>query len=163
FGGGSTPSWSTSSINANPLLVSATGTYDLHLKANSPAIGAGVNLTSRGAGLLDFDGRRRPTSGSWDIGAYQSGSQASGGASTASGGASTATTVEAAMPAPASVTSATASSSTSVGDTTTAPVSVTSATASSSTSVGDTTMAPVSVTSATASSSTSVGETAAAP
>src|SRR5262249_46034260 len=98
----------------------------------------GVNLTSRGAGLLDFDGRRRPTSGSWDIGAYQSGSQASGGASTA-------TTVEAAMPAPASVTSATASSSTSVGDTTTAPVSVTSATASSSTSVGETAAAPASV------------------
>jgi len=130
FGAGPAPTWDTNSVNSNPLLISATRPYDLHLQASSPAIGAGVNLTSRGVGLLDFDGRRRPTSGGWDIGAYQF-------SSAASGGAPTATTVGAATAAPASATSP----SPSVGDTTAAPASVTNPTASSSTPAAAATLA----------------------
>src|SRR5262249_12349658 len=56
FGAGTSPTWDSNSISSNPLLISATSPYDLHLQAASPAIGAGVNLTSFGVGLLDFDG-----------------------------------------------------------------------------------------------------------
>src|SRR5215813_2454400 len=68
FGAGAAPSWDTSPVNADPLLVSAVSPYDLHLQAGSPAIGAGANLTGGGVGLLDFDGRPRPASGAWSIG-----------------------------------------------------------------------------------------------
>jgi len=78
YGAGAAPAWDTKSVNANPLLVSAVSPYDLHLRATSPAIGAGANMTSRGVGLLDFDGRPRPASGAWSIGAYQLGTQAAG-------------------------------------------------------------------------------------
>lgn len=56
------------SITTNPLL-NSNGT----LQASSPAIGAGVNLTSLGITALDTDaaGVARPASGAWDIGAYQ--------------------------------------------------------------------------------------------
>src|SRR5262249_57563903 len=59
FGAGAAPAWDTSSVNADPLLVSAVSPYDLHLQATSPAIGAGANLTSQGGGGLDFDGGPR--------------------------------------------------------------------------------------------------------
>jgi hypothetical protein len=51
--------------------VDATGT----LQANSLAIAAGANLTSLGITALDFDknGIPRPSTGPWDIGAYQFG------------------------------------------------------------------------------------------
>jgi len=95
FGAGTPPTWDTNSVNSDPLLISATNPYDLHLQASSPAIGAGVNLTSLGAGLLDFDGYPRTTSGAWDIGAYQFGSFAwrSGAAGQSSTLTSTTTTV----------------------------------------------------------------------
>ena len=55
-------------LTSNPL-VNSNGT----LQAGSPAIGAGVNLTSLGITGLNSDanGVARPTSGAWDIGAYQ--------------------------------------------------------------------------------------------
>ena len=77
-GAGAAPAWDTSSVNADPLLVSAVRSYDPRLQAGSPAIGTGANLTGGGLGLLDFDGRPRPASGAWSIGAYQFGTQAAG-------------------------------------------------------------------------------------
>jgi hypothetical protein len=52
-----------------PLTVNADGT----LQAGSPAIGAGVNLTSLGIAALNVDaaGHARPSVGGWDVGAYQ--------------------------------------------------------------------------------------------
>jgi hypothetical protein len=47
------------------------GSGDYHLKAGSAAINAG---TSTAAPPLDIDGGKRPTSGAWDIGAYEYGS-----------------------------------------------------------------------------------------
>lgn len=49
------------------------------LQAGSPAIGAGVNLTSLGVLALSTDkaGASRPSSGAWDVGAYEYGSSAS--------------------------------------------------------------------------------------
>jgi len=60
-------------VQADPL-VNAFPTPTL--KSGSPAIGAGVNLTSIGVTQLNFDftGAPRPSSGSWDIGAYVYGS-----------------------------------------------------------------------------------------
>lgn len=54
-------------VNAN------AGSLNLHLAANSVCIGMGTNLTALGLpGLnVDMDGKPRPASGSWDIGAYQ--------------------------------------------------------------------------------------------
>lgn len=74
-------SWRTScscdaaAIGTNPNL---TGAYVPN--SGSPVIGAGVNLTSLGIAALDTDqaGTARPSTGAWDIGAYQySGSPAS--------------------------------------------------------------------------------------
>lgn len=63
-----------------PLLVDApstyTGNYDFHLTAGSPAINKGLNLASLGV-TTDFEGKPRPASGAFDIGAFQA---ASGGA-----------------------------------------------------------------------------------
>ena len=42
---------------------------DLRLQSNSPAIGAGMNLS--GYFATDFSGNARPTTGAWDIGACQ--------------------------------------------------------------------------------------------
>jgi hypothetical protein len=65
-----------SSFTANPNLNAATFVP----KAGSRVVGAGANLTSVGITSLDVDaaGVVRPPSGAWDIGAYQSGSTASG-------------------------------------------------------------------------------------
>jgi len=71
FGAGAAPSWDTSPVNRDPMLVAARGTYDLRLRASSPAIGRGVVVTSPS---YDFDGTLRPSSGKWDIGAYQASS-----------------------------------------------------------------------------------------
>src|SRR5262249_2762331 len=69
FRNGAAPSFDTTPITGDPLLVSTSGTIDLHLGAGSSAINAGNVITSPSR---DFDGVARPTSGSWDIGAYQS-------------------------------------------------------------------------------------------
>jgi hypothetical protein len=56
---------------SNPLWNSAPA--NLHLTANSPAVGKGVNLTGLGITALDSDkdGVARPTTGTWDMGAYK--------------------------------------------------------------------------------------------
>lgn len=46
--------------------------YDFHLTANSPAINAGLNLYSQGI-VDDFAGVSRPSTGPFDIGAYEFG------------------------------------------------------------------------------------------
>ncbi len=66
FGGGSAPSGFTASVVADPRLV-AGATFDFHLMAGSPAIGAGVATSA----VTDFDGNARPQGAAWDIGAYQ--------------------------------------------------------------------------------------------
>lgn len=63
------------SFTRDPLLVRPDivgGNY--HLQASSPAINSGINLSSYCADTpelcLDKDGKPRPQSGAWDIGAY---------------------------------------------------------------------------------------------
>lgn len=69
----STPAVTTKSLvdGKDPLFVAPTSS-DFHLKSGSPAVGAGLNLTSLGSAALDadFDGKPRPASGAWDVGAY---------------------------------------------------------------------------------------------
>jgi hypothetical protein len=60
-------------ISAEPLFVNANSTgFDPHLKAGSPAINAGLNLSS--VLTTDKDGAVRAASGAWDLGAYRYGS-----------------------------------------------------------------------------------------
>jgi hypothetical protein len=65
------------SICTDPKLVSPTSpsAVNFKLQGTSPAIGAGVNLTSLGITQLDTDyfGTGRPTSAPWDMGFFQSG------------------------------------------------------------------------------------------
>ena len=73
--------WETHGQNNDPQFVSlAYGSWspnsisnDYHLAAGSPCIGAGVNLSAVGLPGLnaDKDGNPRPSSGQWDLGAYQ--------------------------------------------------------------------------------------------
>lgn len=58
----------TNYISADPLFVNAA-TSDFTLQANSPAIGAGTNLTTYFT--TDYAGNSRPSSGQWTVGAYQ--------------------------------------------------------------------------------------------
>jgi parallel beta-helix repeat protein len=69
----STTGMETNGKQVNPL-INAFPTPTL--QASSPAIGAGVNLTSLGQASLDSDkaGTARPSSGAWDIGAFASAS-----------------------------------------------------------------------------------------
>jgi hypothetical protein len=53
--------------NTDPLFVNAPGA-DFHLRAASPAINAGLNLSSV---PNDFDGVTRPQGAGWDIGAFE--------------------------------------------------------------------------------------------
>jgi hypothetical protein len=71
-GGGSTYSYSLgTSLNTDPGLVNETSTsFDPHLASGSPAIQAGLNLSS--AITTDMSGAARPSSGPWDLGAYAS-------------------------------------------------------------------------------------------
>src|SRR5207249_1673092 len=55
FGAGAPPAFDSAPLNADPKLVSIAGTYDLHLLTGSPAIAAGVDLTSGARGLKDLD------------------------------------------------------------------------------------------------------------
>src|SRR5205823_4489826 len=59
-------------ISAAPLFVNSTSAaFDPHLGAGSPAINAGLNLSS--VFTTDKDGATRPASGAWDLGAYRYG------------------------------------------------------------------------------------------
>lgn len=60
---------------SDPLFTNETiGSFNLTLQSSSPCRGAGLNLTSLDITSLDSDllGDSRPSSGAWDIGAYQS-------------------------------------------------------------------------------------------
>ncbi|MDB6018452.1 MAG: hypothetical protein JWR19_2941 [Pedosphaera sp.] len=72
-GGGSTYAYTLgTSISADPHFVNETASgFDAHLGAGSPAIGAGLNLSS--VFTTDKDGTARPASGAWDLGAYKYG------------------------------------------------------------------------------------------
>ncbi|HSA08808.1 MAG TPA: right-handed parallel beta-helix repeat-containing protein [Candidatus Paceibacterota bacterium] len=59
------------SISADPLFVNGTSAnFNPRLGSGSPAIGAGVNLSS--TFTTDINGAARPGSGAWDLGAYVS-------------------------------------------------------------------------------------------
>jgi hypothetical protein len=54
---------------ADPKFVNSTSaSFDPHLQSSSPAIGAGLNLSS--VFTTDMAGSSRPASGNWDLGAY---------------------------------------------------------------------------------------------
>ena len=56
-------------ISSDPLFVNETSSgFDAHLRAGSPAIGAGLNLSS--AFTYDLADAPRPSTGAWDLGAY---------------------------------------------------------------------------------------------
>ncbi|HEX3857603.1 MAG TPA: hypothetical protein VHY30_09940 [Verrucomicrobiae bacterium] len=63
--------WDAHSLDQRISFINAAG-GDLHLPTNSPAIGAGMNLTGLGLPGLssDKDGNPRPPIGSWTLGAY---------------------------------------------------------------------------------------------
>ncbi len=67
FGAGPAPAGDSNAVSSDPKVVSSTGTFDLHLQAGSPAIGAGMNL---GFPTRSVDGDPRPAGGAWNIGAY---------------------------------------------------------------------------------------------
>ena len=59
-------------VSSAPLFVNSTSAgFDAHLSAGSPAINAGLNLSTDFT--TDLDGVPRPASGSWDLGVYQYG------------------------------------------------------------------------------------------
>ncbi len=66
FGGGAAPSGFTANVVADPMVAGAAS-FDFHLLAGSPAIGAGVATSA----VTDFDGNPRPQGSAWDIGAYE--------------------------------------------------------------------------------------------
>lgn len=72
----STTGMESNGQQANPL-INALPTPTL--QSGSPAIGTGVNLTSFGLSQLNNDvtGAARPSSGAWDVGAYDFGASAS--------------------------------------------------------------------------------------
>ena len=84
-GGGSDYSYSMgTTISSDPRLVNnASASFDPHLGSGSPAIGAGLNLSS--TLTTDIDGAGRPGSGAWDLGAYVSGGGSVNTAPTISG------------------------------------------------------------------------------
>ena len=61
------PSQTTGNITSNPMFVS-TSTPDFHLLTGSPAIDAGVTISSL---AWDHDGVSRPQGASYDVGAYE--------------------------------------------------------------------------------------------
>jgi hypothetical protein len=72
--------WDANSVATDPLFISLAYSStidaylnDYHLQSNSPAVSAGVNLSSLNLPGLnaDKDGTPRPASGPWDIGAYE--------------------------------------------------------------------------------------------
>ena len=77
YGVGNTPGSTTANITSNPLLVNA-GARDLHLQSSSPAVNAGVAISSL---ATDFDGIVRPQGTSFDVGAYEYGQGSGSGKS----------------------------------------------------------------------------------
>jgi hypothetical protein len=75
FGAGDCPDWDSNSISADPALVDVA-TKDYRLKADSPAIDAGVDTRvpgiSQGDVRFDYLGYPRPQGQSFDIGVYES-------------------------------------------------------------------------------------------
>jgi len=68
-GGNVDPMFGTT-ISSDPQLANETKPgFDAHLTPNSPAIGQGQNLSSYFT--TDLEGNPRPSSGPWDIGAYE--------------------------------------------------------------------------------------------
>ncbi|MEW6301936.1 MAG: right-handed parallel beta-helix repeat-containing protein [Verrucomicrobiota bacterium] len=64
-------------LSTDPLFLnSSLAGFNPRLAAGSPAIGAGLNLSSVFA--TDFSGAARPASGAWDIGAFQFGASVGG-------------------------------------------------------------------------------------
>ncbi len=59
-------------LTTDPQVVNAAAA-DFHLRTGSPAINAGVNLYSLGV-TKDFEGKARPQTGAFEIGAYEFGS-----------------------------------------------------------------------------------------
>jgi hypothetical protein len=80
FGGNqAAPSWSTSNITADPLFVNRS-TNNLHLQTGSPAVDAGITVSSANSyngyqvwngKPTDRDGVPRPQASGYDIGAYE--------------------------------------------------------------------------------------------
>ena len=60
----------SNNLTSDPLFVNLSA-KDLHLQNSSPAIKAGLNLSS--VFKSDYEGKKRPSSGAWDIGAYETG------------------------------------------------------------------------------------------
>ncbi|MHB8648104.1 MAG: LamG-like jellyroll fold domain-containing protein, partial [Thermomicrobiales bacterium] len=69
YGSGATPSWSASSVNADPSFVNAAGA-NFHLNSTSPAIDKGSSLASSVV-TSDIEGTPRPQGSAYDIGAYE--------------------------------------------------------------------------------------------
>jgi len=84
--------WDRNSLTGSPLFVQAStnniAANNLALQSNSPAIGAGINLTSLNLPGLNADctGVGRPATGNWVVGAYQTTTNASNGSGGNSGG-----------------------------------------------------------------------------
>lgn len=74
FGSGGTTNCAISGQNPLFQSPSTSSTADFHLQNGSPAINAGVNLGS--PYNTDFAGVARPTTGPWEIGAYEAGAVA---------------------------------------------------------------------------------------
>jgi len=80
FGGSqSAPTWSASNVNADPLFVNAS-TNNFHLQSGSPAVDAGITVSSSNSYKgyqvwngrpMDRDGVPRPQGSGYDIGAYE--------------------------------------------------------------------------------------------
>lgn len=61
------PPWDSTTLNVNPQVIADTVPYNFRLQTTSPAIGAGVVLSTTSTDLV---GAHRATSGVWDLGPY---------------------------------------------------------------------------------------------
>jgi Bacterial Ig domain/Right handed beta helix region/Protein of unknown function (DUF1565) len=77
-GGGTVSVTFGANLSSDPKFANETqSSFDAHLSAGSPAIGAGYNFYS--LFTTDLAGAARPSSGAWDLGAYVYGSSGSSG------------------------------------------------------------------------------------
>jgi hypothetical protein len=75
YGAGSGPSQTRDNISGEPQFVNAAG-FDFHLRSNSPAKDAGVNVAPANpyvpsGSMTDKDGVVRPQGKAFDVGAYE--------------------------------------------------------------------------------------------